>query len=106
VGVLAAVIPLGNTLSLLERYRIESGAKARLRDPDSARFSDIRFVRTHDGVHVCGWVNAKNGFGGYGEAMQFYGVLDNYGWFDLRAIDTEKPQFGDEATASAACKRM
>jgi len=36
--------------------------KGKLRDPDSAQFRDIR---RRGPLDYCGWVNAKNGFGGY-----------------------------------------
>ena len=101
----AALLPFGPSLTLLERYRVESGVKAKFNDPDSARFSDLRIIRAQDGVHVCGLVNAKNGFGGYGQPALFYGVISD-GKFVLRAIDTEKPKFGEEPEAEAACKRM
>lgn len=46
--------------------------KAKLKDPDSAQFRDIKRMR--DG-NLCGWVNAKNSFGGYaGFAVFFTGA--------------------------------
>lgn len=39
--------------------------KASLRDPDSVRFTDIVVSRSSGAPVVCGYVNAKNGFGGY-----------------------------------------
>ena len=39
--------------------------KARLRDPESARFTDVVVSRRSGSPVVCGYVNAKNGFGGY-----------------------------------------
>jgi len=54
----------------LEPYTIEfaEGVIRRdLRDPESARFRDVR--RNTEKGAVCGYVNAKNGYGGYvGEA--------------------------------------
>lgn len=36
-----------------------------LKDPDSAKFRNVR-MKTYDGLHiVCGEVNAKNSYGGY-----------------------------------------
>jgi hypothetical protein len=37
--------------------------KAQLKDPDSAKFRDIKPL--DDKGSVCGWVNAKNSYGGY-----------------------------------------
>lgn len=36
-----------------------------LKDPESARFRNIRTVGTDDGIVVCGEYNAKNSYGGY-----------------------------------------
>lgn len=46
----------------LERQAV-ARVRDRLRDPESARFS---YVATMPSGNVCGLVNAKNGFGGYG----------------------------------------
>ena len=45
----------------------KAAVRANLRDPASARFSDMR---ERKGA-VCGFVAARNGFGGYGEPMLF-----------------------------------
>ena len=48
------------------RSNFESKVQSLLKDPDSAKFSEVRYVRNQSGVFVaCGYVNAKNGFGGY-----------------------------------------
>jgi hypothetical protein len=45
--------------------------KERLKDPDSAQFRDV-FVSNTGGLPVvCGEVNAKNSFGGYGGFQRF-----------------------------------
>lgn len=44
-----------------QRAVIET-VKAQLKDPDSAQFKGVK--ETSPG-YWCGWVNAKNGFGGY-----------------------------------------
>lgn len=47
-----------------------------LKDPESARFGKMDAVRTADDtVAVCGLVNAKNSFGGYGGDSPFIGEL-------------------------------
>lgn len=48
--------------------------KGSLKDPDSAKFSDIQaYGRASDpeSIDVCGKVNAKNSYGGYGGAAWF-----------------------------------
>lgn len=47
----------------------ESLVKDRLIDPDSARFSEIRYSKKGDGV--CGYYNARNRLGGYGGKRLF-----------------------------------
>jgi hypothetical protein len=43
--------------------------KDRLRDPESVRYRNV--AAGPDGTHVCGYVNAKNSFGGYVGFMPF-----------------------------------
>jgi len=38
---------------------------AKLKDPESARFSALRTKQDEHGEWVCGFVNAKNSYGGY-----------------------------------------
>jgi hypothetical protein len=42
--------------------QVEDAVRDRLKDPESARFTD---VRKFPNGNACGWVNAKNSFGGY-----------------------------------------
>lgn len=39
--------------------------KAVLKDPESAQFSEVMVVRVSGEPVVCGYVNARNGFGGF-----------------------------------------
>lgn len=46
-----------------------------LRDPESAIFSDLYGARRIDGngsLAICGYVNAKNGYGGYAGKRRFF----------------------------------
>jgi hypothetical protein len=46
--------------------KIKKAVAAELKDPDSARFdSPIAATKTKDEITACGFVNAKNSFGGY-----------------------------------------
>jgi hypothetical protein len=59
----AAYADVGRQYAWNERGKDQ--IKARLRDPDSANFRNVRFY-SGGGVPVtCGEVNSKNGFGGY-----------------------------------------
>lgn len=45
---------------------IEDGARSSLKDPDSAKFKDIIAFKTKtSSIAACGFVNAKNSYGGY-----------------------------------------
>ena len=57
---------------------VKAGVRSRLRDPQSAIFgSMIAGVtpRSESLLNVCGWVNAKNPFGGYVGDKPFVGSL-------------------------------
>lgn len=57
---------------ILEREATESVRDA-LRDPESARFSEMEVVEYEPGSRaVCGEVNAKNAYGGYTGDKRFY----------------------------------
>jgi hypothetical protein len=48
-------------------WLVEREVRKQLRDPESAQFSDMRSTALTNGqLAVCGLVNSKNGFGGYG----------------------------------------
>ena len=69
---------------------IETGIQARLKNPDSAKFSGL-VARTIIGevLAVCGYVNAKNSSGSYIGNLAFDGFLSNNdSWrFSVLAID-------------------
>jgi len=43
----------------------EEAVKARIRDPFSAHFRGLKEYKTADNSYVCGFLNARNGMGGY-----------------------------------------
>lgn len=47
-------------------------AKANLKDPDSAQFSEISFRTEGDTLLLCGNLNARNSYGGYVGKKAFY----------------------------------
>lgn len=53
-----------------EEQAVLEALKGRLKDPDSAKISNVKV--SADGKTVCGLVNAKNGFGGYTGDSVFY----------------------------------
>lgn len=63
--------------------QIDAGVKRSLKDPDSAIFGETAAGLAPEGYHViCGWVNARNGFGGYTGQQMYYGLLQS-GRFDV-----------------------
>jgi hypothetical protein len=54
-----------------------AGIKARLKDPDSAKFGPMSAARSDSTgvVRVCGTVNAHNSFGGYSGSSRFVAHL-------------------------------
>ena len=54
--------------------KTQDGVKARLRDPSSAEFTDVHTATYQGADVVCGYVNAKNGFGGKTGSQKFVGV--------------------------------
>ena len=55
----------------------KEGIKKRLKDPDSAKFRDVRFYSGGTTPVVCGQVNAKNALGGYSGFERFIASGDN-----------------------------
>jgi hypothetical protein len=45
--------------------------KAKLRDPDSAKFEGLQLSRKAGPPIVCGYVNSRNGMGGMSERQRF-----------------------------------
>lgn len=65
-------------LSAAEISAIKDGVKRGLKDPGSAQFEGGFAAGQEPGkkeITVCGFVNAKNGFGGYTGRKPFMGVL-------------------------------
>ncbi|WP_051531718.1 hypothetical protein [Sphingomonas sp. URHD0057] len=58
------------TVSAEQRKAAIAAVKAELKDADSAKFRDLRPMDGKGGV--CGWVNAKNSYGGYIGFSVFY----------------------------------
>ncbi len=62
-------------LTPAQRATIEAAVRVQLKDPESARFGEFKAGRAADGMTVCGQVNGKNSFGGYGGMSTFFGSL-------------------------------
>ena len=63
-------------LTDLEIKAVHAGVRKQLKDPDSARFGETFASRDAPSTtHVCGWVNAKNSYGGYTGEKVYIGLL-------------------------------
>lgn len=89
-------------LSEGERGDIENGIRQALKDPDSARFEGIRASQDAQGIiRVCGFVNAKNSFGGFTGRQPFNGILSPSS-FTLAYIGSDEIGF---SVANAYCTK-
>ncbi|WPZ03081.1 zinc ribbon domain-containing protein [Blastomonas marina] len=52
------------------------GIRKRLKDPDSAQFRDVGYYSGGRAAAVCGYVNAKNAFGGFSGYERFVALGD------------------------------
>lgn len=66
------------TLSKEQVAQVKTGVSRGLKDPESARFEEP-FIAADDGqtIHVCGYVNARNSYGGYVGIKPFYALGDH-----------------------------
>lgn len=82
---------------------VKDGVRDALKDPESARFGTMLAARsrTDGAIMVCGYVNARNSYGGYTGRGYFIGVLPpGAGRFALNRVSTERE---DYAEARATC---
>ena len=65
-------------LSAAESTAVEAGVRNALKDPESSRFGEFAAGKDDkQTTMVCGYVNAKNAFGGYVGASPFVGGIVN-----------------------------
>lgn len=86
-----STIPTGKpyVLTMDEKAIVEAGVKKGLKDPYSAMFGFMIGAQTPDkSINVCGFVNAKNSFGGYVGETPFFGILHpgSTPYFELRSM--------------------
>lgn len=81
-------------------HQVETQVRARLNDPESARFSGVTFNRTKS--VGCGLVNAKNRMGGYVGDTYFIIFPDG----DLRFEPAEPSSSGDVEKLAALKEQL
>ncbi len=75
-------------LSADQRKYVEDGTRKGLKDPESARFGEIYASRGGSLIYVCGWVNARNSFGGYVGEKPFAGILSDHTTKEGKSVKT------------------
>lgn len=65
---------------------VKEGVREELKDPDSAKFEGIVAMKDvkDGGITVCGFVNARNSFGGYVGKKPFFGGFGTKGFVAIR----------------------
>jgi len=85
--------PTWQNAELTEEQQLAATASVRelLKDPDSATFSGLYGAKRIDGegpLVVCGYVNAKNSYGGYVGKKRFFALPNMAGLWD------DNPKYG------------
>lgn len=63
-------------LSAQQQQMVRADTTNKLKDPESARFGKMYATKDKDGdLTVCGFVNAKNSYGGYTGMKPFIGMI-------------------------------
>ena len=94
----AAIAPgVPTQLSSAQIKIVQENVRKALKDPESARFGVTKAAKSDkDVVTVCGFVNAKNSYGGYTGEKPFLGTLLKSGGFVVISAG------GDDASVSAS----
>lgn len=76
---------------------VKEGVRKELKDPDSAKFDGIAGAKAagEKDITVCGFVNARNSYGGYTGKKPFLGLLGSKGYVVIGIG-------GDQASTGAA----
>ncbi|UVK46773.1 hypothetical protein BPNPMPFG_002481 [Mesorhizobium sp. AR07] len=78
-GVALADSGAPQALNALQEQAIQKAVKESLKDPESASFKGLLGGQGSNGTQTaCGFVNAKNSFGGYEGFAPFHGLLVTY----------------------------
>jgi hypothetical protein len=78
---------------------IKDGVGLKLKDPYSAVYESTDAMRLSDGsIAVCGFVNAKNGFGGYNGSAPYFGMISAQ-WKKFYLIS-----YGDYGAVGKLCR--
>jgi len=68
----------------------QDAIRAKLRDPESAEFSEVRFSEKGGTKVTCGFVNSRNGFGGMGGPQRFVAAGDVLSFLEEEVQDFDE----------------
>ena len=82
------------TLTPQQVVVVHEGVRRSLKDPESARFGSMVASRSANGtINVCGWVNARHGYGGYTGERAYSGAMAEgvfvAGWISASAHEDQ-----------------
>jgi hypothetical protein len=68
----------------------EDAVRSKLKDPQSAEFTEVRFSDKGGKPMTCGYVNSKNGFGGYTGRQRFVAAGDQLAFLEEEGSDFQQ----------------
>lgn len=92
---LAAFLLLGACENHRAEERIKDAVRDQLRDPQSARFSNLERIDGAAGLILCGEVNGRNAFGAYAGKERFWGTQYSDGSVQAFIMPAEQPTYCD-----------
>lgn len=92
-------------LSSPQKDALFDGVRSSLKDPGSAQFGDyVAGLNSKNGIVVCGWVNAKNSYGGYTGKQPYLALyLPDNGKFYVQKIGSAP---AEQTAVLSVCSRM
>lgn len=93
------------TLTAQQQKAVRVGVVSGLKDPESARFGGMIGAKDRDGdITVCGFVNAKNSYGGYSGMSPFVGMFLKPPSADFRVVEVAVSD-KDRAAVVKVCRQ-
>jgi len=86
-------------LSEIQIKEIKSSVRAVLKDPDSARFGTIMGAKEpNDQIFACGYINAKNSFGGFTGERLFISASTSDGFLTFKIANDKNSTWAVQKT--------
>lgn len=81
----------------------QDSVKRGLKDPDSAKFQNLRIANYNNGKVVCGEINTKNSYGGYVGYERFVAGISGAEIFDKKSDEDQNINDAYNAGINEAC---